>query len=86
MIVIDIELLQDRPDDEGEPWDRTLLIDRDTVNGNAWLTIHDNDTDDESAVILTPQRARDIALMLATWADTRDALDGGKVLADPVSP
>lgn len=73
-IVIDIELATDAPDENGNPWDseRRLYVDRRTNSDEAWLTIHASESDDEMAVCLTPQRARDIAVMLAVWADAEE--------------
>lgn len=69
---IDVELAQDTATDEEGDWNRRLFIDSRKSQGESWLTIHDDDSDDEFAVLLTPSRARQIATQLEIWAHERE--------------
>lgn len=71
-VVIEAELAEDLPDADGEPWHRRLFVDRVQSDGQAYLTIHDDGSDDETAVLIDPARAREIAARLVAWADEQE--------------
>lgn len=54
-------------------WDRRFFIDSTTKKGTDekcyWLTIHDDDTDDESAVRTTPEEVLAMAQAMTEWAE-----------------